>query len=160
MKFRLLTGFLLGALAVGWAQKISLYTLLREDLFAGPLGNNMKRFQGGMLKVDQILGEIPNHPDAMALKGFGTAYLGIRALEGDDRAGFERLWGEGTQLLEQARAQSPSSIGVMPLTEPRWPTSRRDCPPKGSGRGWKRAGSSTWPCSAPRSRGSTSCLLI
>jgi len=91
---------------------ISIYTWAREDLFAGPMGNDVDRFNAGMVKVDEALQQNPKDPNALALKGFGTAYRAFRAIDAGDRAAFDRQYDEAVRLLDEAAAIDPNGIGV------------------------------------------------
>jgi tetratricopeptide (TPR) repeat protein len=91
---------------------ISIYTWAREDLFAGPMGNDMERFNAGMAKVEDALQQDPKNANAIALKGFGTVFRATRALDAGNRAEFDRLYDEGIRLLDQAAAIEPGGIGV------------------------------------------------
>lgn len=115
MAARIAAVVLLLAFATSVAQqpKLSVYTLTREDMFAGPLQDDMNRFQAGMEKLDEMLRENPKNEDALVMKGFGKVFLAVKALERGDRAGFDSLYSEGIGLMEQARSIRPNNLGVM-----------------------------------------------
>lgn len=116
MALRIVAVVLLFALASSVAQdrpKLSAYTLTREDMFAGPLENDMNRFQAGMGKLDDMLRENPKNEDAIVMKGFGKVFLAIKTLERGDRAGFDSLYNEAIELMEQAHSINPNNLGVM-----------------------------------------------
>ncbi len=91
---------------------LSVYTWAREDLFAGPMGNDIERFDSGMRKVDEILQSEPKEPNALALKGFGTAFRAFRSLDSGDRAAFDRQYDAAVRLMDEAAALAPTNIGV------------------------------------------------
>jgi len=100
------------ALAADRPAGLSVYTWTREDLFSGPLGNDAERHQRGMQKLEEILKQNPKDADALAMKGFGFAWLATKALERGDRAGFDRQWDDAVKLLDQAMAIDPKGGGV------------------------------------------------
>ena len=115
MRTRLTVILLLLTAAVAFAQRpdgLSVYTWAREDIFSGPLGDDLTRMNLGMEKLEAILKENPKDPDAMALKAMGLAHLAVRAHESGDSEGFERQYGEVLRLLDAALNIDPRGIGV------------------------------------------------
>ena len=115
MRTRLTVILLLLTAAVAFAQRpdgLSVYTWAREDIFAGPLGDDLTRMNLGMEKLEAILKENPKDPDAMALKAMGVAHLAVRAHENGDSDGFERQYAEALRLLDAALNIDPRGIGV------------------------------------------------
>ncbi len=135
MRIRVSAVLLLLMAAGAFAQRpdgLSVYTWAREDIFAGPLGNDLNRMNVGMEKLAEILKENPKDPDAMALKAMGVAHLAVLAHESGDSEGFERQYGEALRLLDLALNIDPRGIGVnavyggtMLMNQGRMPTQHR-----------------------------------
>ncbi len=134
MRIRLISMLLLTA-AVAFAQRpegLSVYTWDREDIFAGPLRNDLNQMNVGMNKLEEILKENPKDPDAMALKAMGLTHLAVRAHEDDDAEGFRTQYGQALRLLDEALTIDPRGIGVnavyggtMLLNQGRLPSQHR-----------------------------------
>ena len=101
--------------ALASAQKpagINVYTWTREDIFAGLIAGNFEQLDSGMKKLDDILKQTPNDPDAMAMKAGGLTALAVRDLEKGDTAAFNRQYDEAIRLLDSAYKIEAKSIGV------------------------------------------------
>jgi tetratricopeptide (TPR) repeat protein len=87
--------------------------IVREDIFAGFLSNDMERFERGMKKCDERLAQDAKHTDALAWKGGGTLYRSIRSFESGDTQRGNELWDQAFQLFEGALALNPQSVGTL-----------------------------------------------
>ena len=106
-----------GAIAIAAAQearpaKVPFYTWVREDTFAGFLGDDMTRFERGVQKTKEYLTEDPAHPDAVNWLGATNIYRAVRAFaSGDDKTG-DRLFLEALQQIDTAAAAQPANVGI------------------------------------------------
>jgi len=101
--------------ALTFAQKpegLSVYTWTREDIFAGLIGGNFEQLNIGMKKLDDILKQNPNDPDAMVMKATGLSALAVRDLGKGDTAAFNRQYDEAIALLDSAYKLDAKNIGV------------------------------------------------
>jgi tetratricopeptide (TPR) repeat protein len=106
---------LLFTTALSYAQKpagVSVYTWTREDIFAGLISSDFEQLNEGMKKLEDILKQNPNDPDAMAMKAAGLSALAIRDLDKGDTAAFSRQYDEAIRLLDAAYKLDAKNIGV------------------------------------------------
>jgi tetratricopeptide (TPR) repeat protein len=106
-----------GALALAAAQdqrpkNVPFYTWVREDTFAGFLGDDMTRFERGMQKTQEYLAEDPNNMDALNWLGAGTLYRAVRAFKAGDEAKGDALFADAMAKMDKAAATAPGNIGV------------------------------------------------
>lgn len=120
MSRRLFTASLViaaGTLAFAAAQEarpksVPFYTWVREDTFAGFLGDDMTRFERGVQKTQEYLTEDPNHPDALNWMGATNIYRAVRAFaNGDDRTG-DQLFVQALRQIDTASAAQPDNVGI------------------------------------------------
>src|SRR4030095_2213513 len=102
--------------ALSYAQRpptgLSVYTWTREDIFAGLIAGNFEQLNAGMKKLDEILGQNPNDPDALAMRAAVLSALAVRDLDKGDTAAFNRQYDEAIRLLDAAYKTDPKAIGV------------------------------------------------
>lgn len=100
-----------------WAQpkpaNLTVHTWVREDVFAGFLGNDMDRFETGVRKLDRILAENPNDAPALAWRGGAELYRAVRAHESGASGHFRELYAKATGMFDRARQLSPEDTGVL-----------------------------------------------
>jgi hypothetical protein len=68
--------------------KISIHTWVREDMFAGWIGNDDVTFERGVAKVDRYLSDHPTNRDALAWKFLAASYHMIHARAKGDGAAY------------------------------------------------------------------------
>ena len=95
---------------------IRVSTWVREDIFAGFMGNDMERFSSGMKKLDDILASDPRSADALAWKGGAGLWLAARAHEAGRTAEFELLYAKALATLEQGRKAGEGTPTWRPST--------------------------------------------
>src|SRR4051794_20746278 len=85
--------------------------IVREDFFAGMFGDTA-RLDKGMRYTEKILGRDPRHPQALLWHGSGLCTRAANAwTAGDDRLG-RRLWKQGLDEMNRARALAPADLGM------------------------------------------------
>src|SRR5215471_357222 len=70
--------------------KISIHTWVREDMFAGWIGNDMVTFERGVAKVDRFLSDHPDDRNALAWKYLQASKYMIRARAAKDDAEYAK----------------------------------------------------------------------
>ncbi|HEY7544870.1 MAG TPA: hypothetical protein VID27_08310 [Blastocatellia bacterium] len=96
--------------------RLSVHTLVREDIFAGFLQDDMERFTRGEKNIDLLLEKRPAaKADLLAWKGGATLYRAVRAYENKQQAEFQKYYQQALDLFSQAR-QIGSMGGVDAVT--------------------------------------------
>ena len=96
--------------------RLSVHTLLREDIFAGFLDNNMERLARGERNLDQLLQQRPDQKaNLLAWKGGILLHKAVRAHEAGDAASFTRQFTDARALFAEAQKHSTGEDGVAPI---------------------------------------------
>ena len=94
--------------------RLTVHTLLREDIFAGFLADDMTRFARGEKNIDLLLERRPDQKaNLLAWKGGALLYRAVRASEQNRSAEFQRLYRQGTELLAQSSKLTTGNDGVL-----------------------------------------------
>lgn len=97
--------------------RLSVHTLVREDIFAGFLTDDMERFARGEKNVQTLLEKRPAaKSDLLAWKASATLYRAVRAHEANRGDEFQQKYREALDLFSQARQASPNNPGVAAIT--------------------------------------------
>lgn len=98
-------------------ERLAVHTLLREDLFAGFLANDLERFARGEKNIDLLLEKRPAaKASLLALKAGAVLYRAVRAHEADRRDEFEKQYRHALELFSQARQLGPLDPSVAAVT--------------------------------------------
>lgn len=114
----------LGALVTGVAAqstespisdtRLSVHTLVREDVFAGFLSDDMDRFNRGEKNVDLLLEKRPkDKADLLSWKGGIALYRAVRANEANNSSEAEKYYNQAQEFFTQARQVNSQSGGVI-----------------------------------------------
>jgi hypothetical protein len=96
--------------------RLTVHTLLREDIFAGFLDNNMERMARGEKNVDALLQQRPDQKgNLLAWKGGIALHKAVRAHDAGDAAGFDRHFADARGLFGDAMKLSDGNGGVIPV---------------------------------------------
>jgi hypothetical protein len=114
-------------------RRLSVHTLVREDLFAGFLRDELERFSRGERNVATLLQERPeDRASLLAWQGGAALYRAVRAHEAGNDAQFERIYQSARDAFDEAtRLEAPqdgaSAIvgGSLSLLADRLPPSHR-----------------------------------
>src|SRR5205085_1432218 len=91
-------------------------TLLREDIFAGFLSDDMERFARGEKNLEMLLEQRPAAKSTLlAWKAGAVYYRAVRAYENNQRDEFEKTYRQALDLLTQARQANPQDGGVYAI---------------------------------------------
>src|SRR5262249_6521555 len=95
---------------------LTVNTLVREDIFAGLLIDDMDRFSRGEKNIDLLLEKRPNEKATLlAWKASAKIYRAVRAYENKNTDEFKQYYQQGLDLLAQARqfnAQDPALAAI------------------------------------------------
>lgn len=97
--------------------RLTVHTLVREDIFAGFLADDMKRFARGEKNLDWLLEKRPaEKPSLMAWKGGATLYRAVVAHEKNREDEFQKYYKQALDYFSQARQLGPQDDGVSAVT--------------------------------------------
>lgn len=97
--------------------RLSVHTLLREDIFAGFLDDNMDRFSRAERNIEVLLKERPDQrANLLAWKAGTTTYRAIVAHEAGKPEEFERLFARARGEFAEAAKLSLGKDGVAAIT--------------------------------------------
>ena len=145
LKVIILVAFVTGALAQSPEpplkdSRISIHTLLREDIFAGFLADDMDRFSRGEKNVQLLSEQRPQHKaELMAWKGGAALYRAVRAFENDGGKEFQRYYESALDAFSQARRLGPENGGVAAVTGGSYVLLADRLPKEHRGAAWSQA---------------------
>ncbi|HEV3119170.1 MAG TPA: hypothetical protein VGY58_19100 [Gemmataceae bacterium] len=97
--------------------RLTVHTLLREDIFAGILEDDMDRLARGEKNIDILLEKRPaDKATLLVLKAGTTMYRAVRALEAKRSNEFDEKYAQAIDLLSQAKKLGPKDLGVIAPT--------------------------------------------
>ena len=97
--------------------RLSIHTLVREDIFAGWRSDNMERHARGEKNIDELLKLRPAaKADLLAWKGGATLYRAVLAHEANESEKFRRYMRKSLGLFAEARELGPKSAGVAAVS--------------------------------------------
>jgi hypothetical protein len=94
--------------------RLSVNTLIREDIFAGFMGGDMERFSQGEKTIERLLAERPDdRPVLLAWKGGATLYRAVLAAEANRDAEFQKQYRQAVDLFAEAKRIANGDLGVV-----------------------------------------------
>lgn len=94
--------------------RLSISTLVREDIFAGWMDRDLTRMSRGEASIDQLLKERPNdRAPLLAWKGGAVLYRAVLAREAGKTADYRRLYKEAVALFDES-VSLKSRDGAVP----------------------------------------------
>jgi hypothetical protein len=97
--------------------RLSIHTLVREDIFAGILADDMERLTRGERNIQLLLEKRPAaKPPLLAWKGSATLYRAVRAHETNRSDEFQKYYRQALDLFSEARQLKPEDEGVAAIT--------------------------------------------
>jgi hypothetical protein len=97
--------------------RLSVHTLVREDIFAGFLTDDMERFSRGEKNIQLLLEKRPAEKSSLlAWKGGAALYRAVRAYENNRTDEFQNYYRQALDLFSEARKLSPEHDGVAAVT--------------------------------------------
>jgi len=93
--------------------RLTVHTLVREDVFAGFMANDMNRFARAERNIDALMAQRPDQQaNLLAWKGATKLYRAVLAREAGNDADFMRTVHEARELWEQAAKLPTGNDGV------------------------------------------------
>lgn len=97
--------------------RLTIHTLLREDIFAGFLTDDMERFNRGEKNIQTLMELRPaQKAELLAWKGGATLYRAVRALENNQKDEFQRYYKSAIESFKQAHELDTHNGGVAAVT--------------------------------------------
>src|SRR5262245_40408764 len=97
--------------------RLTVHTLVREDIFAGLLTDDLERFSRGEKNIQILLEKRPDaKADLLAWKAAAAMYRAVRAYENKQSEEFQQKYRESADLLAEARKLDPMGGGVAAVT--------------------------------------------
>src|SRR5262245_16508551 len=97
--------------------RLTIHTLLREDIFAGFLSDDMERLARGEKNLQTLLEKRPDaKSNLLAWKAGVATYRAVQAHEANRADEFQRKYREALDLFSQARELGPNDAGVAGVT--------------------------------------------
>jgi len=93
--------------------RLTVHTLLREDIFAGLLANDMERFARGERNVDRLLEQRPaDKGSLLAWKASALLFRAVRAHESGRASEFQKDYRRALALFAEARRLGPPEVAA------------------------------------------------
>jgi hypothetical protein len=93
--------------------RLTVHTLVREDMFAGFLANDLNRLARGERSVDVLLKERPDQrANLLAWQGAASLYRAVRAHEAGNAKEFDRLYASTRDAFAEATKLQAGEDGV------------------------------------------------
>jgi hypothetical protein len=97
--------------------RLTVHTLVREDIFAGFMGNDMVRFARGERNVEQLLKDRPDQRgNLLAWRGSAALHRAVLAHEAGNSAEFLKRFEAARADLAEAAQQTSGNDGVAAIT--------------------------------------------
>lgn len=97
--------------------RLTVHTLVREDIFAGFLSNDMTRFARGERNVELLLKDRPDQRgNLLAWRGSAAAYRAVIAHETGNAGEFQRHLAAARAAFAEAAKQTSGNSGVAAIT--------------------------------------------
>jgi tetratricopeptide (TPR) repeat protein len=97
--------------------RLSVHTIVREDIFAGWMANDMARLARGEKNLEVLLAERPqSKAPLLAWKASIALTRAAAAHEAGKKADFEREHRKAMELFDEAAKAGPTDFGVLAVT--------------------------------------------
>jgi hypothetical protein len=97
--------------------RLTIHTLVREDIFAGFMADDMKRFERGEKNIELLLEQRPSQRgNLLSWKGGALLYRAVRAHENNSPDEFKRYYRQAIETFAEAAKQTEGSEGVAAVT--------------------------------------------
>jgi hypothetical protein len=120
--------------------RLSVHTLVREDIFAGFRNGNMERLSKAERNIEVLLKERPaQRANLLAWKGGATTYRAVRAHESGQAGEFARLFAAALDDFADAGTLDSGNDGVAAITGGTMATFADRLPEKHRAAAWSQA---------------------
>ena len=97
--------------------RLTIHTLVREDIFAGFLQNDLERLARAEKNIEMLLEKRPKaKAELLAWKAGAMLYRSTLALEKNQRAEFEQKYKQTLAIFAEAKQLGPNNGGVAAVT--------------------------------------------
>jgi len=97
--------------------RFTVHTLLREDIFAGFLTNDMERFSRGEKNIQLLIEQRPaQKANLLAWKGGANLYRAVIAFEAKNNQDFQRYYKQAQDAFAEAATYKTGNEGVAAVT--------------------------------------------
>ncbi|MGE0128239.1 MAG: hypothetical protein AB7U82_09175 [Blastocatellales bacterium] len=97
--------------------RLTIHTLVREDIFAGFLTDDLERLARGEKSIQTLLEKRPAaKAELLAWQAGATLYRAVRAHENNKKEEFEQKYKQALDLFSQANQLGPKNGGVAAVT--------------------------------------------
>jgi len=97
-------------------ERLTIHTLVREDIFAGFLNDDLTRMTRGEKNIETLLEKRPDaKADLLAWKGGATLYRAVNALENKRQDEFKQKYQQALDIFAQARKIQPEGGGLAAI---------------------------------------------
>lgn len=97
--------------------RLTIHTLVREDIFAGFMVDDMTRFERGEKNIELLLVQRPNQRgNLLSWKGGALLYRAVRAHENNRADEFKRYYQQALDTFAEAGKQTAGNEGVPAVT--------------------------------------------
>ena len=97
--------------------RLTVHTLLREDIFAGWMAKDMARFERGERNIQQLLRDRPDQrANLLAWTGSTKLYRSVLGHEAGKADEFQKYYREAREAFAEAAKQTSGNEGVAPIT--------------------------------------------
>jgi hypothetical protein len=94
--------------------RLTVHTLLREDVFAGLKANDMERFARGERNIDRLMEQRPaDKASLLAWKGGTMLFRAVRAHEAGRASEFQERYAQARSLFAEARRTGPPELAAI-----------------------------------------------
>jgi hypothetical protein len=120
--------------------RLAVSTLVREDVFAGWMENDMERYARGEKNIDLLLEQRPRaRAELLAWKGGTKLYRGVLAREAGKEKEFEQYFKEATELFAEAKQLAPKHPAVAAIVGGSYVLFADRLPEKNRAAGWSES---------------------
>jgi hypothetical protein len=121
-------------------RRLPVTTLVREDVFAGFMDDDMGRFSRGDWNIQLLLEQRPDEKSILlAWKAGATLYRAVRALEDDRADEFRDKYRLALDLFSEAKVLGPKDLGVDAATGGAYALFADRLPEEDRGTAWSKA---------------------
>jgi tetratricopeptide (TPR) repeat protein len=97
--------------------RLTVHTLVREDIFAGFLQNDMTRLARAEKNLEALLASRPaERPSVLAWQGSTALTRAVAAIEANDQDQFRRQYRRALEMFAEAARLGPDNVGVFAVT--------------------------------------------
>jgi hypothetical protein len=120
--------------------RLSIHTLVREDIFAGFLADDMERLSRGEKNIQLLLEKRPAaKAELLAWKGGATLYRSVRAYESTNMAEYRRNYQAALDLFSESKKLSSDNGGAAAVIGGSYVVLADRLPKENRESGWSQA---------------------